>query len=475
VRQWLTESTLLAVAGGAGGFLFAVWTVPALVAYAPKNLPRLAEIAVDGRALTFSLALSIVTGLVCGVAPALGLGRVSTEVLRSATAVGSPGRRWLRPVLVVVQVGLAIVLLVAAGLMARSLLAVRALDLGFDPHNVLTFGVSPHSVGARNTAAVIGFNHDLVDQLGALPGVVAAGSGAVPFVGGMGSSFEVEGHSDEISSRVDVSSPGYLRALGFRLRAGRFFADVDDDRGQPVAIVTEAFARTAWGDADPIGRHMRIRGPDWLTVVGVVDNARRSSLEAAPPPTVFLPYLQTKTMTSGNFVMRTTGPAADALPLVRDLVKRIDPTLAVTRIATMEERVRKFVLPRQFNLWLIGLFSLVAFVLAVVGIYGLINELVTNRTGEIGIRLALGATRLNIVRFVVGGTMATTAAGIGLGLAGAMAVTRSLGAMIFGVEPLDPVTLLAVPAALALAACFAAAAPARRAIRIDPVIALRHE
>jgi putative ABC transport system permease protein len=475
VRQWLTESTLLAVAGGAGGFLLAVWTVPALVAYAPKNVPRLAEIAVDGRGLIFSLALSIVTGLVCGVAPALGLGRVSTDVLRSATAIGSPRRRWLRPVLVVVQVGLAVVLLVAAGLMARSLLAVRALDLGFDPHNVLSFGVSPRSVGARSVAALIAFNHDLVGQLGALRGVVAAGSGMVPFVGGMSTGFEAEGHADQIRSQVEVSSPGYLRALGFRLRAGRFFADVDDDRGQPVAIVNQAFARTAWGDADPIGRRMRMQGPDWLTVVGVVDNTRRSNLEAAPPPIVFLPDLQTKTMISGNFVLRTTGPPADALPLVRDLVKRIDPMLAVTRVATMEERVGKFVLPRQFNLWLIGLFSLVAFVLAVVGIYGLVSELVTNRTNEIGIRLALGATRLDVIRLVVGGTLAITTAGVGLGLAGAMAVTRSLGSMIFGVEPLDPVTLVAVPAALALAACLAAAAPARRATRVDPVTALRRE
>ncbi len=241
-----------------------------------------------------------------------------------------------------------------------------------------------------------------------------------------------------------------------------------------MVIVNGAFARTAWGSSEALGRRLRqASGRRWLRVVGIVDDTRRSSLEAAPPPIVYLPYLQSTIATSSNFVVRTSGPPMKALPLVRELVRRVDPAIAVTRVATMDERVARFVVPREFNLWLIGLFSLVAFALAVVGLYGLVSELVTARTPEIGVRMALGANGLAIVRLVAGRSLIVTAVGLVAGIAAAAAVTRSLGSMIFGVAPLDPVTLVAVPLTLLVASAIAAAAPARRATKIDPVSALR--
>jgi predicted permease len=476
IRQWLTESALVAVTGGAVGFLFAVWALPALTAYAPNELPRLAEVAVDARALTFCLALSLVTGLVCGVAPALALGQGRTDALRAAAAVGGGRRRWLRPSLVVLQVSLAVMLLVGAGLMARSVLAVRALDLGFDPHNALSFGVNLRGASYREVSATLAFTHDLLSRLAALPDVEAAGNGFVPLVGGLSESFETEGRTEAIASELDVVSGGYFRALRMRLRSGRLFTEADNHTGQPVAIVNQAFAHTAWGTGDAVGRRVRPEGGSaWLTVVGIIDNTRRSSLEAAPPPIVFLPLEQSRIGMSTNFVLRTTGPPSAALTLVRDVVRQIDPTQAVSRVATMDERVARFVAPRQFNLWLIGLFALLAVVLAVVGIYGLVSELVMNRTAEIGVRMALGATRTQVIRLVAGGSVLVTAAGVALGLGGAAAVTRSLGSMLYGVTPLDPATLVIAPAALVLAAGLAAVAPARRATRVDPVIALRRE
>jgi putative ABC transport system permease protein len=477
VRQWLTESTMLALAGGATGLLFAVWAVPALTALAPPSLPRLAEITVDGRTLLFGVALSVVTGIVCGVAPALGLGQVSPDILRSATALGSGHRRWLRPMLVTLQVGLALVLLVVAGLMARSFAAVRALDLGFDPSHVLTFGVNLIRGPRYHTlTATREFTRDLLTRLRTLPSVLDAGNGGVPLLGGLTDSFQTQGGTDTIAAGFDVASPGYFRALGFRLEAGRFFSDADDSAGIPVVLVNRAFARRAWGTSNVLGCRLRQSSNRvWLTVVGVVGDTRRSSLEAAPPPLVYFSYLQSTIGFYDNFVVRTSGPPVKALPAVRDLVRQIDPTIPVTRVATMDERVAKFVVPREFNLWLIGLFSLLAFVLAVVGLYGLVSELVTERTPEIGVRMALGATQLRVVRLVIGGSVLVTTVGVAAGLVSSVVVTRSLGSMIFGVTPLDPVTLVAVPVALLASSALAAAVPARRATNIDPVSALRRE
>jgi predicted permease len=477
VRQWLTESMVLAFAGGLAGFFISLWAVPALVANAPISLPRLGRIEVDGRILVFNIGISLVTGLLCGLAPAIGTRKVSLTALRTAGAVsGSARRGWLRPSLLVAQIGFAIVLLVGAGLMGRTLMAVYELDLGFDPDRVLTFSVPKRGERYQMLTDVRAFNKLLSERLQSLPGVEAAGVGGPPLWQLIGNDFLVEGRTDAIASDMNVPGPGYFKALGLRVRAGRVFDDRDDHLGEPVAVVNQSFARAAWGTTEVLGKRLRDNEKrPWMTVVGIVDDVRVGSLEAPSPPIVFVPHLQATTATMSSFVVRTAGDPYDAVPLVRDAVRSLDPELAITSVTTLEEKLSKAIAPRLFNAWLIGLFSVIAVILAVVGVYGLIGETVASRTPEIGVRMALGATRLQVVRLVVGTSLGAMAIGVTLGLAGAAAAARSLGTLLFGVPPIDPVTLVVMPATFIAIAGLASLASARRATRIDPVIALRDE
>lgn len=269
---------------------------------------------------------------------------------------------------------------------------------------------------------------------------------------------------------------GYFRGLGIRLLHGRFVGE-DDNRGsQPVVIVKRAFVRAAWGTEHVIGRRVRVEQlpQAWMTVSGVVDDLRMSSLEAEAPPVVYVRYLLSGVATFNNYVVRTIRDPRNTMPLVREAVRSVSPALAVSHIATMEERVARAVAPRAFNLWLIGLFSFVALVLAIVGIYGLISESVASRTTEIGVRMALGARRVEVVRLVLGRSLLMTTVGIVLGLAGAAGAIRYLESMLFRITPFDPTTFVAVPLTFGIVAALAALVPAH-ASRVDPVIALRCE
>jgi putative ABC transport system permease protein len=477
VRQWLTESTVLALAGGLAGFLISLWAVPALVANAPISLPRLGRIEVDARILVFNIGISLVTGLLCGLAPAIGTRRVSVSAMRTAGVASGRGRKgWLRPSLLVVQIGLAVVLLVGAGLMGRTLMAVYGLELGFNPDRVLTFQVAMRGPRYEMLGDVRNFMQRLSHQLQTLNGVEAAGVGGIPLGGLLDHEFLVEGRSDTISSHLNAPGSGYFKAVGLRLEAGRVFEDRDDRLAEGVAVVNEAFARAAWGTTDAVGRRLR-EGEQlpWRTVVGVVDDVRVGSLEAPSPPIVFMPYMQATVATYSYFVVRTSGDPYDAVPLVRHAVRSLDPEVALTGVTTLEEKLSKAIAPRLFNAWLIGLFSVIALILAVVGVYGLISETVASRTPEIGVRMALGATRRQVVRLVVGTSLGAMAIGVTIGLAGAAVAARSLGTLIFGVPPIDPVTLVVMPVTFIAIAALASLAPARRATRIDPVMALRND
>ena len=414
-----------------------------------------------------------------GLAPSLGThaGNVARALRATGVATVDRRRRWLRQSLVVAQVALAMVLLVAGGLMLRTWMAVHALDLGFSPDNVLTFGVDLRDERYRGLVSMRAFSRDLISRLETLPGVEAAGVGSVPLLGGVQNGFQIEGREELIVSAMDVPSPGYFRALGIRLAHGRFFLDGDNESSERVAIVNRAFARAAWGSEQAVGKRLQVeqRAKTTMTIVGVVDDIRMSSLEAEVPPVVYLPFLQSGIATFTNYVVRTTGDPHSTMPLVREAVRGIDPALALSRIATMEERIARAVAPRAFNLWLIGVFSFVALILAIVGVYGLISESVARRTSEIGVRMALGARRGDVVRLVLGRTAVMTGIGIVLGLAAAAATTRSLESMLFGLTPLDPTTFVAVPLLFGLAAILATVLPTRRATKIDPVIALRCE
>jgi len=481
VRQWITESTVLALAGGMAGLALAIWAVPALVANSPIKLPRMDHITVDARIFAFSVALSLAIGVVCGLAPAAGAWRVTVASLRSSASVGEArGQRRLRVALVVAQIGLAIVLLVAAGLMARTLMAVRGLDLGFDPHGVLTFGINPRGDRDRlpDPNSLRAFGHDLIDRLQAIPGVEAAGIGNVPLLGGLRIGFVPEGRDTGIDVPGDLPSPGYFTALRLRLRYGRLFDDRDIGGADRVVIVNLAFARTAWNTDNAVGRRMRVDSTSatgWMTVVGVVDDVRMATLEEAAPPVVYTPYLQSTVAMSTNFVVRTSRDTDETLRQVRDVVRSMAPSMPLTRIATMDQRVGRFVAPREFNFWLIAVFSAIALVLSAVGVYGLMSEAVASRTAEIGVRMALGAGRLEVVRLVASRMAFVTAIGVAAGVGAAVIAARWLGSMLFGVKPLDSVTLAIVPLVFVAAAVVATLAPARRATKVDPIVALRGE
>ena len=476
VRQWLTESLLLAVVGGLTGFVLAMWAVPALLAQSPLKLPRLDRVAVDGRIFVSCLAISLLTGLVCGLGPVLALRSVRVTSLRTVNAVGIPRHRWLRPALLAVQVGLAIVLLVGAGLMARTLLAVSGRTLGFNPDKALTFTVDLRGAGIPSLEFTRTFMKDLTEKLATVPGIEASGVGGVPFQGTLTNDFIVEGRPDALESMMNIPTPGYFRALGVERSAGRLFTDQDDAHSAPVAIVNEAFARHAWGTTDVLGRHIQTSEKSPLmTVVGVVKDTRLASLESDAPTLVFIPASQSTVATMSSYVVRTTGDPAAAASIVRDVIRGMDPRLAMMRVETLNDRFARAIAPRQLNVWLVGLFSFVALVLALVGIYGLISESVANRTAEIGVRMALGAGRAQVIRLVAGRTVVIAGFGLFAGLVVAAVLTRWIRAMIFGVEPLDPLTLTAVPLLFGVLGTIAALVPARRATRIDPVSALRGE
>jgi putative ABC transport system permease protein len=479
VRQWLTESTLLALVGGLAGFLLAAWAVPVLVAHAPIGVPHPDRITVDRRIFAFAAALSAAIGLGCGLAPALGGRRASVGALRAAASAGEAGlEHWMRLSMVVAQIGLAIVLLVGAGLLARTLMAVHSVPLGFEPSRVLTFGVQLRGDRYEMLTAMRAFSRELVDRLQAIPGVEAAGVGGVPLVGGIEIGFVPEGRETILTTAADIPSPGYFRALGIRLSSGRLFGDADGPDAPAVAIVNRAFARTAWNTDEAVGRRLRVESAPLskkITVVGVVDDVRVSSLEVDPPPVVYLPYLQSTVATYSNFVVRTSGDPHDVVDQVKDAVRSLDPSIPVTRVATMDERVARLVAPRAFNFWLIGTFSAIALLLATVGLYGLVSEAVASRTRDIAVRMALGAGRRRVLLAFVGRTATVAGVGTTVGLGGAMVAARWLGAMLYGVGPLDPLTLGLVPVVFFVVAIAATLVPAHRASRVDPAVALRHE
>ena len=476
VRQWLTESVLLALAGGLGGFLVATWAVPALISQAPLGLPRIGDIVVDTRIFVVSVLVSLATGLLCGAAPALGLRKVGVTSLRVSNAVALARQRWLRPALLGAQVGLTIVLLIGAGLMARTLLAVSAQELGFNPDRALTFTVDLRGRGIPSLEGSREFMKELTGRLQKFSGIEAVGVGGVPLQASLTSDFIIEGRPDPLESAINIPTPGYFRALGVERLAGRFFADQDDAEAPAVAIVNRTCARLAWGTTDVVGRHLQtdVKATP-MTVVGVVNDVRMSALESSLPPLVFIPAAQSTIATMSSYIVRTTGDPMAAVPIVRDVLRSMDPKLAVMRVETLDERFARAIAPRRFNVWLVGVFSIIALVLALVGVYGLISEAVATRTAEIGVRMALGAGPRHVIRVVAGSTLLIGAVGIAAGLGVAALLTRSLGSMIFGVTPLDPLTMTVVPFLVIVVGTIAALIPARRATRIDPVTALRGE
>jgi putative ABC transport system permease protein len=485
VRQLLTESVLLAAAGGVLGLLLARWGLDALVAFAPSDLPRAESISIDRRVLFFTLGLSLLTGLVFGLAPALQSSKLGLgEVLKEGGRSSGGGGRHTRSVLVVAEIALALVLLVGAGLLLKSSWRLQQVNPGFNPERVLKVRLSlPPSKYPEGTN-VVAFYQQLLERLRALPGVKAAGvtSSVLLYKVHNSAGISIEGRpAPSGGSRpelpLDSVSPSYFQVLGMQLIQGRNFTEQDKRDGLPVAIVNETMARRFWPDEDPIGKRFTFGyGPQarWLTVVGVVRDSRRQGLDAPIRIESFLPYAQ-RPLRAMEVVLRTTDDPLTMARTVRSAVWSLDGDLPVSEIQTVEQMVGARVASRRFNLLLLGLFALVAVLLAAVGIYGVMSYSVTQRAHEIGIRMALGAQTRAVLSLVIGQGMRLALLGVGIGLAAAVGLTRLMAGLLFGVSATDPMTFGAIALLLVGIALLACYLPARRATKVDPMIALRCE
>jgi putative ABC transport system permease protein len=493
IANVLFESLMVAGAGGVVGLLLAWWGCDTFVALAPPGMPRLDQVAVDARVLTFALATTLATGLVFGILPTISLSDLGVAaVLRSEGGAVGRARTLLRKSLVVGQVALALMLLVGAGLLGQSLLALRGVDPGFRIASVLSARLSLSSTDYPDDADRVQFYRQLEDRLRAIPGVAAAGAVTnLPLATSLGDlNFRIEGRpvpEGEVSPRADwqVVTPGYFGAMGLRLLRGRVLGTEDTEDAAGAVVINRTLADRYWPDEDPLGKRFELgggAGPGWVTVVGIVADVRHGSLADPPVNQMYLPHAQFRFWNGGSAVsaMTLVLQAEDGDPgaLTSDLraaVGAIDPDLALAEVRPMTDVFAASLGREQVLVLLSGSFAFLALVLGALGIYGVVANDVTRRTREIGVRVALGARTGTVVGMVVrrGGRLAFT--GIGLGMIGALVVTRALQGLLFQVTPYDPITLAGVAVLLAAVAIAASWLPARRAARIDPMEALRAE
>ena len=495
IRQFLTESLLLAFLGGGAGLLLAAWGVRALVALGPENIPRIESIGLDARVLVFLLGVSLLSGVAFGLVPALQASSASLSSALNESARGSTegirGNR-LRSLLLASEFALALMLLIAAGLMIRSFLALQSIDPGLDPRNVLSLVVSVTGSAESEPQRRAAFYQELLARLRALPGVVSAGAiNHLPLAGDIWNrSFFVEGRprprpGEGASATYRVVLPGYFRAMGIPILRGRDIAESDDRSAPGAVVVNEWLAKKWWPNEDAVGKRLTLDDPEgsWLTVVGIVKDVVRNDWAEPPGEEIYLPYLQNRRYLEDpgslvsymTLVVRAQGDPVALAPSIRSLVRSFDRNLPVSDVQTMEHVVAESNAQPRLYLVLLGSFAGVALVLAAVGIYGVISYSVSRRTHEIGIRMALGATRGGVLRLIVRQGMALALAGCGAGLLGALGLTHLLSGLLYGVRPTDPTTFLAVPLVLGLVALAASYLPARRVTRIEPMTALRHD
>jgi predicted permease len=485
IRQLLTESSLLALLAGAVGLFIARFGIQALLSFSPPNIPHLDSIAIDAKVLAFTTIVSLLTGMLFGLAPALKVSQAQPgEALKEGRSAsgGISGRR-LRGLLVITEFSLAVLLLAGAGLLLRSFMQLQAVDPGFDPSRVLLLQTAPALNSTADQWRV--FYQQVNERIAALPGVEAAGLTEEIFISGNPTGLiTIQGGSSDSSAparipfRRDVISEGLFQTLRVPLRTGRFFNAQDNQGAVPVTIINETMARRFWPGEEALGKRFKLglaqsTGP-WLTVVGVVGDMRRQSLEREPIAQIFLPHLQSPERRM-NLLIRTTAEPTQLAPVVRNEIRSIDKTVLIYGISTLESQLARAVAQRRFQTWLLTLFSALALLLAAVGIYGLIHQSVTLRTREIGTRLALGAQPRDVLRLVVGQGLRLALCGIGIGLLAAFALTRVLTGLLFGVTATDPLTFIAAPLVLLLVALLACYLPARRATKVDPLTALRYE
>jgi putative ABC transport system permease protein len=484
VQQLLTESMLIAIIGGAIGSLFAVLGVRALPLLAPDKLPRLQAVQVDLRVLAFTLVCAFITGLLFGLAPALAPLKSGTAAALKEGAHGSSGgvvRARLRSLLVIAETSLALILLVGAGLLMRSFVALRTEDPGFQPDNTLTMKVNLPNSRYPSGDMVRGFYKQLTERVRSLPGVATVGLGSdIPWTGyDENSSFDIEGRPSppdhNLEARFHFVSPDYFRAIGTPLIAGRFFTEDDGPNSPMVVLVNASFARQFFPGEETVGKRLSLWGNDDVAIVGVVGDVKDTPSDFEAKAAF---YWNDRQMTNGGdrlLVMRSKSAPAGLSAAIRSEVLSLDKDLPVTEVKTLDEVANAAVSGARFTLLLVGLFGGLALVLAVIGLYGVMAYSVSQRSREIGIRIALGAERRDILRMVIGKGALLASTGIVIGLGGALGLTRFLQGLLFGVSATDVVVFAVVPLVLAIVALAACYVPARRATRIDPMLALRYE
>jgi putative ABC transport system permease protein len=486
IRQLLTESVLLAVLGGIGGLLLARWGLDALLSFAPANLPRAAEIRMDGTVLAVALALSAVTGIVFGLAPAwlaaqTNVNEALKQGSRGSTEGGARGR--LRGTLVIVEVAAAFVLLVGAGLLIRSFAALAHVDPGFTAQDATVVRLTLPEKKYATPAKQLEFANALTARLRELPGVKSVGvTHTLPLAGDWVEGVEIEGEPK--TSSADLAgvnyygvSADYFHAMGTRLIQGRAFTDRDAPQSPRVSIVNETFVKRYFPHTNPIGRRISVTvDPEttWREIVGVVADIAQYGVDQVAPCQVYDPFAQ-HPQSSLNFVVRHGGSPAAFLNALRPAVYSVDKDQPIGRVQPLTEIVAGTIARQRFAMMLLTVFSLVALLIAAVGIYGVMAYNVTQRTSELGIRMALGAQPSDVLRLVFSQGGRLIGLGLILGLVLALAGGRALESMLFATSTFDPLTLIGITALLAIVASIACLVPARRATRVDPVVALRNE
>jgi putative ABC transport system permease protein len=483
IRQFLTESVLLAIAGGAAGLLLAPWGSDLLLKLAASQIPRYWEIGIDWRVFAFLLAVSIGTGIGFGIVPALTAARIDVQSgLKEGRKRGSAGRGegLLRDGLVVAEIALSFVLLMGAGLLLRTFLYLERTDPGMVTSNVLTLDMLLPPVRYPTSAAAARYYREMEDRVLRIPGVRSAGFiNMLPLESwGSNSTFNIEGNAPRPPGHQPLAefrfvSPGYFRTLGIPIRRGHDFSDRDHE-----VMINDAFARQYFPNENPAGKHVQVLAHQPVTIAGVVGDVRQEGLDRPPAPEIYFPLEQCPFpvwLSAPAMVVSANIRGENLVSAVRAAIRGIDPTQVIFNVKTMDRVIADSLSDHSLYVWLIGLFAGLALILAAAGIYGVISYAVTARTHEFGIRLALGAAQGRILRQVLGHGAALAGLGLGFGIAGAFALTRLLARLLVGVTPNDPATFAAAGlllAAVALAACMI---PARRAMRVDPMVALRQE
>src|SRR5215204_5105330 len=489
VRQLLTESVLLSLAGGGVGLLLAMWGVDLLLRLNDNKIPRAAEIGLDRNVLLFTLGVSVLTGIIFGLAPAFQTSNVNLhDTLKEGGRSGRGGvRRGVRNALVIAEMAFAVILLVGAGLLIRSFVRLQQVNPGFEPRGVLAMQVSLPGSKYKEGTLRAAFDRQVLEVVRALPGVKsAATTTTLPMSGfNQSGSFQIEGRQippGESSPHGDrwMPSDDYFQTMGVPLVKGRFFDARDTADSPPVAIVSEALARKYWPGEEPVGKRITFnripntQDPLWREIVGVVGHVRNEGLEGESRGQYYVPYAQRPNSPDLFIVVRTDGDPASLAPSVRGAVASVDRDLPVYRVTTMEKMVAESLMERRFSMFLFGVFAALALALAVVGLYGVMSYGVAQRTHEIGLRLALGAQGRDVLRMVVGQGMGLVAVGLGIGLVGAFLLTRLMSSLLYGVSAADPLTYAGITLLLGAVALLASYIPARRATKVDPMVALRY-